>query len=141
MSIARILGGKGERWTKTRACRDQSPTSIAMAGDATAEAFITRQWLPDSQKLLLTVAPGEHWQAKRSSNETIRYEALVNVQHLAALGYFTVIGRIPQPLLASGRCHYLRRSLQDALLVEQDRATDFVLAAFFPVRNNLVVLS
>jgi hypothetical protein len=50
MSIARILGGKAERRTKTRAYRDQSPISIAMAGTATAEAFITRQWLPDSPK-------------------------------------------------------------------------------------------
>ena len=50
MSIARILGGKGERRTKTHDCRDQSPISIAMAGNATAEAFITRQWLPDSPK-------------------------------------------------------------------------------------------
>ena len=50
MSIARILGGKGERRTKTRGYRDQSPTSIAMAGNATAEAFIARQWLPDSPK-------------------------------------------------------------------------------------------
>jgi hypothetical protein len=43
MSIAHILGGKGERRTKTRGYRDQSPTSIAMDGNATAEAFITRQ--------------------------------------------------------------------------------------------------
>jgi hypothetical protein len=50
MSIARILGGKAERRNKTRVCRDQSPISIAMDGNATAEAFITRQWLPDSPK-------------------------------------------------------------------------------------------
>jgi len=50
MSIARILGGKAERRNNARACRDQSPTSIAMDGNATAEAFITRQWLPDSPK-------------------------------------------------------------------------------------------
>jgi hypothetical protein len=50
MSIARIQDGKGERRTKTRACRDQSSTSIAMAGNDTAEVFITRQWLPDSPK-------------------------------------------------------------------------------------------
>jgi hypothetical protein len=50
MSITRMLGGTGERRDKTRACRDQSPISIAMAGNATAEAFITRQWLPDSPK-------------------------------------------------------------------------------------------
>ena len=50
MSIACILGGKGVRRTKTRGYRDQSPTSIAMDGNATAEVFITRQWLPDSPK-------------------------------------------------------------------------------------------
>ena len=50
MSIACIQSGKGERRTKTRACRDQSPTSNAMDGNATAEAFITRQRLPDSPK-------------------------------------------------------------------------------------------
>jgi hypothetical protein len=45
-------GGKGERQTRTRACRDQSPTFIAMAGNATAEAFITRQWLPVHGELI-----------------------------------------------------------------------------------------
>ena len=50
MSIARILGGKGERRTQTRGYHDQSPISIAMDGNATAGAFITRQWLPDSPK-------------------------------------------------------------------------------------------
>jgi hypothetical protein len=48
--IACTLGGTGERRTKTCACRDQSPTSIPMDGNATAEAFITHQWLPDSPK-------------------------------------------------------------------------------------------
>ena len=43
MSIARIQGSKGERRNQPRACHDQSPTSIAMDGNATAEAFITRQ--------------------------------------------------------------------------------------------------
>lgn len=50
MSIPRILGAKGERRNKTRACCDQRPTSIPMDGNATAEAFITRQWLPDFSK-------------------------------------------------------------------------------------------
>ena len=50
MSIGRILDGKGERLTKTRLCRDQSPVSIPMDGNATAEASITRQWQPDSPK-------------------------------------------------------------------------------------------
>jgi hypothetical protein len=43
MSVACILGSTGERRNKTRGYRDQSPTSIAMVGNATAEAFITRQ--------------------------------------------------------------------------------------------------
>jgi hypothetical protein len=50
MSIARILAGKVERRNKACACRDQSPTSIPLDGNATAEAFITRRWLPDSPK-------------------------------------------------------------------------------------------
>ena len=50
MSIACILGGTGKRRTKTCACRDQPAISIAMDGNATAEAFITHQWLPDSPK-------------------------------------------------------------------------------------------
>jgi hypothetical protein len=47
------------------------------------------------------VAPGGHWQANRSSNENHSLLALVNAARLAALGYFTVTGRIPQPWLAS----------------------------------------
>ena len=43
MSIARMLGEKGERRNKTRGYRGQSPIFIPMAGNATAEAFITRQ--------------------------------------------------------------------------------------------------
>jgi hypothetical protein len=50
MRIARILDDKGERLTKTRLCRDASPVSIPMDGNATAEASITRQWQPDSPK-------------------------------------------------------------------------------------------
>ena len=74
MSIARILGGKAERRNETRACRDQSPISIAMAGNATAEAFITRQWLPDSPKYSCSQWHLEDiYRQNRTSNETIRY--------------------------------------------------------------------
>jgi len=74
MSIARILGGKGERRTKTRACRDQSLISIPMDGNATAEAFITRQWLPDSPN---TSAHSHTWRTlagePQFQRKTIRY--------------------------------------------------------------------
>ena len=73
MSIACILGGKGERRTKTRACRDQSPTSIPMDGNATAEAFITHQWLPDSPKTPAPGGTGGTLVGKPLFNETIRY--------------------------------------------------------------------
>jgi putative transposase len=43
-------GRQGRTPEQTRGYRDQSPISIAMAGNATAEGFITRQWLPDSPK-------------------------------------------------------------------------------------------
>src|SRR5580765_7177983 len=98
MSIACILGGTGKRRTKTHACHDRSPTSIPMGGNATAEAFITRQWLPDFPKLLLTVAPRGHWQANRSSMKPFE----IGAARLAAPG-FTVSGCIPQPWLASAR--------------------------------------
>jgi hypothetical protein len=88
MSIARILGGKDERRTKTRACREQSPISIAMAGNATAEVFITHQWLRDSPKTPPHSGPGGHWQANRSSNENKSLLALVNAAQVGALGTF-----------------------------------------------------
>ena len=71
MSIARILDWKGERLTKTRLCRDQSPASIPMDGNATAEASITPQGLPDSPK---TCAPcgTRRTSANDTSNETSR---------------------------------------------------------------------
>src|SRR6266852_744633 len=73
MSIACMLGGTGERRTKTHACHDQSPTSIPMDGNATAEAFITRQWLPDFPKTLAHCGTGRTWAGKPLFNETIRY--------------------------------------------------------------------
>jgi hypothetical protein len=60
MSIARMLGGKAERRNKTRASSDQSPTSIAIDGNATAEASITRQWLPGSPKNFCSLWHLEH---------------------------------------------------------------------------------
>jgi len=100
-----MLGGTGERRTKTHACHDRSPTSIPMGGNATAEAFITRQWLPDFPKLLLTVAPRGHWQANRSSMKPFA----IGAARLAALG-FTVSGCIPQPWLASAGPRGYRRN-------------------------------
>lgn len=44
----RSLHWKGKRLTKTRLYHDQSPTSIPIDGNLTAEAFITHRWLPDS---------------------------------------------------------------------------------------------
>ena len=73
MSIACILGGTGEHRTKTCACRDQSPTSIPMDGNATAEAFITHQWLPDSPKTPAHGGTGGTLVGKPLFNETIRY--------------------------------------------------------------------
>ena len=43
MRIARILDWKGEPLTKTRLCRDQSPSSIPIDGNATVEASITHR--------------------------------------------------------------------------------------------------
>ena len=62
MSIVRILDWMGERRTKTRVCHDQSPVSIPMDGNATAEDSFTPQSLPDSPKTRvpltdLTVSP------------------------------------------------------------------------------------
>jgi len=70
MSIGRILDCKGARLTRTRLCRDPSPVSIPMDGNATAEASITRQWQPDSPK---NSAPSEirRKSAKGTSSETI----------------------------------------------------------------------
>jgi hypothetical protein len=75
MSIACILSGKGERQTKTRACRDQSPISIPIDGNVTAEA------LPLSHangclNLPKTPAHSGTWRAlagKPLFNEAIRY--------------------------------------------------------------------
>ena len=50
MRIARTLDWKGERLIQSRLYHDQSPGSIPMDGNATAEASITPQWLPDSPK-------------------------------------------------------------------------------------------
>ena len=50
MRIARTLHWKGERLIQSRLYHDQSPGSIPMDGNATAEASITPQWLPDSPK-------------------------------------------------------------------------------------------
>jgi hypothetical protein len=89
MSIACMLGGTGERRTKTRARHDPPLTSIPMDGNANG--------CPTFQKLLLTVAPGGPWQANRSSMKPFA----IGAARLAALGYFTVTGCIPQPWLAS----------------------------------------
>jgi len=48
--IARILHWKGERLTKMRLCRFQSPVSIPMDGNPTVEVSITHRSLPDSPK-------------------------------------------------------------------------------------------
>src|SRR5713226_10661870 len=58
------------------------------------------------QKLLLTVAPGGHWQANRSSMKPFA----IGAARLAALGYFTVTGCIPQPWLASAGPRGYRRN-------------------------------
>ncbi len=50
MRIARTLHWKGELLIQSRLYHDQSPGSIPMDGNATAEASITPQWLPDSPK-------------------------------------------------------------------------------------------
>ena len=50
MRIARTLHWNGERLIQSRLYHDQSPGSIPMDGNATAEASITPQWLPDSPK-------------------------------------------------------------------------------------------
>src|SRR5713101_3460372 len=73
MSIACILGGTGERRTKTHACHDQSPTSVPMDGNATAEAFITRQWLPDFPNTPAHCGTGRTLADKPLFNETTRY--------------------------------------------------------------------
>src|SRR6266852_7322248 len=73
MSIACMLGGTGERRTKTHARHDQSPTSVPMDGNATAEAFITRQWLPDFPKTPAHCGTGRTLAGKPLFNETIRY--------------------------------------------------------------------
>src|ERR1019366_1481628 len=61
-----ILDGKGEPPTRLR--RDQSPISNPMAGNATAEAFIRHQWLPDSPETPVpcwrTLAGKQHFQIK-----------------------------------------------------------------------------
>jgi len=109
MSIACILGGTGERRTKTHGYRDQSPPSIAMDGNATAEAFIKHQWLPDSPKNSCS-----QWHLEDTARQIAlpmknhSLLALVNAARLAALGYFTVTGRIPQPWLGSVARGYLR---------------------------------
>src|SRR6266478_7366130 len=58
------------------------------------------------QKLLLTVAPGGHWQANRSSMKPLA----IGAARLAALGYFTVTGCLPQPWLASAGPRGYRRN-------------------------------
>ena len=84
MSIARTLGGKGERRNKTRACRGQSSICTPMHGNNTAEAFITRQWLPDSPKNSCSL-----WHLEDIGRQTavptkiIRYWLLVSVARLA----------------------------------------------------------
>src|ERR1700694_144690 len=87
MSIACILGGKGERRTKTCACRDQPPISIAMDGNATAEAFITHQWLPDSPKTPAHCGTRRALAGNRSSNEHHSLLARVNA---GAVGWLLV---------------------------------------------------
>ena len=57
------------------------------------------------RKLLLTVAPGGHWQANRSSMNPFA----IGAARLAALG-FTVSGCIPQPWLASAGPRGYRRN-------------------------------
>ena len=71
MRIARTLDWKGERLIQSHLHHDQSPGSIPMDGNATAEASITPQWLPDSPKTGAPCVTGGHRQAG-TSYETIR---------------------------------------------------------------------
>ena len=81
MRIARTLDWKGERLIQSRLYHDQSPGSIPMDGNATAEASITPQWLPDSPK---TGAPcgnrqtsaGGHFLRNHSLFELVNAERL-----------------------------------------------------------------
>ena len=84
MSIGRILDDKGERLTKTRLCRDASPVSIPMDGNATAEASITRPWQPDSP---MNSAPCSirRKSANGTSSETICCFVLLSALRLADL--------------------------------------------------------
>jgi len=84
MSIGRILDCKGARLTRTRLCRDPSPVSIPMDGNATAEASITHQRQPDSPK---NSAP---WGIRRksangTSSETTCCFVLLSASRLADL--------------------------------------------------------
>ena len=81
MRIARTLDWKGERLIQSRLYHDQSPGSIPMDGNATAQASITPQWLPDSPK---TGAPcgnrrtsaGGHFLRNHSLFELVNAERL-----------------------------------------------------------------
>ena len=92
-------GGKGERRNKTRGCRGQAPISIPMDGNATAEAFITRQWLPDSPK---TPAPSGTRRTSARKPQFERKPFAIGACKRGAVGLaLGHIGCIPQPWLAS----------------------------------------
>jgi hypothetical protein len=78
-----------------------------MDGNATAEAFITHQWLPDSPKTPAHGGTGGTLVGKPLFNETIRYRRGVVG---CSLGYFTVTGCIPQPWLAPAGPRGYRRN-------------------------------
>src|ERR1017187_6042550 len=100
MSIGRILDGKGERLTKTRLCRDPSPVSIPMDGNATAEVSITRPWQPDSP---MNSAPCSirRKSANGTSSETICCFVLLSAPRLADLILSLSTECVPQLWLPS----------------------------------------
>ena len=93
MRIARTLDCKGERLIQSRLYHDQSPGSIPMDGNATAEASITPQWLPDSPKtaapcVIRRTSAGRHFQRNHSLFE------LVDAERLAVL----IVSLLPRVL-------------------------------------------
>ena len=110
MRIARTLDWKGERLIQSRLYHDQSPGSIPMDGNATAEASITPQWLPDSPK---TGAPcgnrrtsaGGHFLRNHSLFE------FVNAERLSDL----IVSLLPRVLRQCALASLVQRSRVESL--------------------------
>ena len=110
MRIARTLDWKGERLIQSRLYHDQSPGSIPMDGNATAEDSITPQWLPDSPKTgapcgIRRTSAGGHFQRNHSLFE------LVNAERLADL----IVSLLPRVLRQCALASLGQRSRVESL--------------------------